>query len=93
MSFTEDLVEQAALDIIQELGWRYEEPFNIAPDGPNRSRTSNGDVVLARLLEGTARRLNPDIPDETLAVCFEASTGDRNTLSYRREPAHSPATG
>ncbi len=66
MSFTEDLVEQAALAILQELGWRYEEPLAIAPDGPNRLRTSNGEVVLACLLQEAAKRLNPHIPEETL---------------------------
>ncbi|MFP3385864.1 type I restriction endonuclease [Tritonibacter sp. SIMBA_163] len=66
MSFTEDLVEQVALGTLQELGWRYEDPLSIAPDGPNKRRVSNGDVVLGGLLEDAARRLNPDIPDEAL---------------------------
>ncbi|MGI3165345.1 type I restriction endonuclease subunit R [Pseudooceanicola sp. 200-1SW] len=64
--FNEDLVEQAALHILQELGWRYEEPLAIAPDGPDRRRVSNGDVVLAGLLHDAARRLNPEIPEEAL---------------------------
>ncbi|PRZ46870.1 type I restriction endonuclease subunit R [Tritonibacter scottomollicae] len=66
MSFTEDLVEQVALSILQDLGWRYEDSISIAPDGPNKRRVSNGDVVLGGLLEDAARRLNPDIPDEAL---------------------------
>jgi type I restriction enzyme R subunit len=66
MSFTEDLVEQVALGTLQELGWRYEDPLAIAPDGPQKRRISNGDVVLDGLLEEAAKRLNPDIPEEAL---------------------------
>lgn len=66
MSFTEDLVEQVALGTLQEIGWRYEDPVLIAPDGPEKRRVSNGDVVLDGLLEEAARRLNPGIPDEAL---------------------------
>lgn len=66
MSFTEDLVEQVALGTLQEIGWRYEDPVRIAPDGPEKRRVSNGDVVLDGLLEEAARRLNPGIPDEAL---------------------------
>ncbi len=66
MSFTEDLVEQVALGILQDLGWRYEDPVLIAPDGPDKRRVSNGDVVLGGLLGEAARRLNPGIPDEAL---------------------------
>ncbi|SMY09948.1 type I restriction endonuclease subunit R [Flavimaricola marinus] len=66
MSFTEDLVEQVALGILQEIGWRYEDPILIAPDGPEKRRVSNGDVVLDGLLEAAAKRLNPGIPDEAL---------------------------
>lgn len=66
MSFTEDLVEQVALGILQDVGWRYEDPLEISPDGPKRQREAYGEVVLWALLENAARRLNPDIPDEAL---------------------------
>ncbi|MDU9002403.1 type I restriction endonuclease subunit R [Sedimentitalea todarodis] len=71
MSFTEDLVEQVALGILQDLGWRYEDPVSIAPDGPERQRVSNGDVVLPSLLEEAAKRLNPDIPEEALQAALK----------------------
>ena len=64
MSITEAVVEQAALDLLQELGWRYEHPAKIAPDGPGKRRTSNGEVILPGLLEEAARRINPHIPQE-----------------------------
>jgi len=66
LSFTEDLVEQAALGILEELGWRYQNPIAIAPDGPERLRVSNTETVLSGVLEAAARRLNPDIPDDAL---------------------------
>ena len=62
----EDLVEQAALAILQDLGWRYEDSVAIAPDGPEKRRGAFGEVVLSGLLEDAARRLNPDIPEEAL---------------------------
>ena len=66
MSITEALVERAVLDLLQELGWRYEDPADIAPDGPDKRRTSNGEVILPGLLEEAARRINPHIPQEVL---------------------------
>ncbi|CUH60212.1 type I restriction endonuclease subunit R [Thalassobacter stenotrophicus] len=71
MSFTEDLVEQVALGILQELGWRYENPVSIAPDGPERLRVSNTETVLSGVLEAAARRLNPSIPDDALHVALK----------------------
>lgn len=71
MSFTEDLVEQAALGILQDLGWRYEDPVAIAPDRPYRQRVSNTEVVLLGLLEDAARRLNPGMPDEALQAALK----------------------
>ena len=71
MSINEDLVEQALLSLMQELGWRYEAPLSIAPDGPNRQRVSNGEVVLKPLLNDAAIRLNPDIPEEALQAALK----------------------
>lgn len=71
MSFTEDLVEQVALGILQDLGWRYEDPVSIAPDGPERRRVSNTETLLPGLLEDAARRLNPGIPDEALQAALK----------------------
>ncbi|MEO1150663.1 MAG: type I restriction endonuclease subunit R [Pseudomonadota bacterium] len=66
MSFNEDLVEQAVLAICQELGWRFENPLDIAPDGPQRRRGAYAEVILSDLLRETAHRLNPDIPEEAI---------------------------
>ena len=69
--FSEDLVEQALLSLMQELGWRYEAPLSISPDGPNRQRVSNGEVVLKPLLTDAAIRLNPGIPEEALQAALK----------------------
>ncbi|MEL6919664.1 MAG: type I restriction endonuclease subunit R, partial [Pseudomonadota bacterium] len=64
--FSEAVVEDAATAILQELGWRYEDPLDIGPDGPRRLRKAYGEVVLFDLLEDAARRFNPDLPEEAL---------------------------
>lgn len=66
MSFTEDLVEQAVIAIFQDLGWTYGEPEEVAPDGPNKVRQSNTEVILWEKLRQAAARLNPDIPADAL---------------------------
>jgi len=71
MSISEDVVEQAVLSILQELGWRYADPVDISPDGRNKLRTSNGEVVLLELLSEAAHRLNPNIPDEALQAAIK----------------------
>ena len=70
MSFTADLIEQAALSIFQKPGWRYEDPANLASDGPDKRRASSGEVVLSGLLQQTVRRINPHSP---LSPCFKIS--------------------
>ena len=71
MPINEDTVEQAALAIIQDLGWRYEHPDAIGPDGPKRRRASYGKVVLGDLLTEAAGRLNAGIPDETVRSALQ----------------------
>jgi type I restriction enzyme R subunit len=65
-SFSEALVEDAVIALMKELGWRFEDPMMISPDGPQKRRTSNTEVILSKLLEEAARRLNPHIPEEAL---------------------------
>ena len=70
MSFTEDLIEQAALSTFQKPDWRYADPANLASDGPDKRRASSGKVVLSGLLQQTVRRINPHSP---LSPCFKIS--------------------
>ncbi|WP_342714116.1 type I restriction endonuclease subunit R [Bradyrhizobium sp. B039] len=62
MSITEDIVELAALETLQELGWSYLHGSVIAPDGVAPERRSFGDVILTSRLEAAIARVNPDAP-------------------------------
>ncbi len=44
--FSEALVEDATVDIMKGIGWCYEDPFSISPDGTYPLRASYGEVVL-----------------------------------------------
>ncbi|MEP2028683.1 MAG: type I restriction endonuclease subunit R [Paracoccaceae bacterium] len=71
MSFNEDLVEQAALALFQELGWKFADPILIGPDGSEKARGSYGEVVLRDVLHEATIRLNPDIPQEALNAAIK----------------------
>lgn len=64
--FSEALVEDALIDTLKGLGWRFEDLVDIAPDGPRKLRTAFGEVILKGVLSETVRRLNPHIPQEAL---------------------------
>lgn len=63
MTITEDIVELAALETLQELGWVHLHGSVIAPDGVAPERRSFGDVVLVGRLEAAIARLNADAPE------------------------------
>lgn len=67
MSITEDIVELAAIETLQELGWGYLHGSVIAPDGTAPERRSYGDVVLTGRLEAAIARINPDAPEAARA--------------------------
>ena len=60
----EDLVEQAALAILQEQGLPYLGADVIAPDGSQPERASHDEVLLMGRLEEAVTRLNPAIPED-----------------------------
>ena len=45
-TFTENIVEQATLDWLQELGYTTLNASQIAPDEPNAQRQTYSDVIL-----------------------------------------------
>ncbi len=61
---TEPVVEEAALEILQELGYEVAYGPDIAFDGPHPERRSYGDVVLVERLKAAVDRLNPHLPPE-----------------------------
>lgn len=67
MSFiVEQDVEDAALEILEELGYEVVYGPDIAPDGLNPKRKSWDDVVLLEDLDNAVKRLNPNLPEEAL---------------------------
>lgn len=62
---SEDLVEQAALQWLADLGWLIVHGPDISPPDaktPGTERASYRDVVLRHRLAGAIARLNPHIP-------------------------------
>lgn len=57
-------IEDAALEILQGLGYKYIYGPDIAPDGTNPERARWDDVVLVERLRSAIDSLNPDIPTE-----------------------------
>lgn len=72
----EDLVEQAALEILREQGFAYYLGAEvIAPDGSAPERSANGEVLLIRRPEEAITRLNPSIPLEARSDVLRQITG------------------
>ena len=61
--FSEDVVEQAGIEILKELGWSFLPGPQIAPDGAFPARQAFADVVLLSRLETAVQRLNPTLPE------------------------------
>ncbi|MFA6888539.1 MAG: type I restriction endonuclease subunit R, partial [Candidatus Woesearchaeota archaeon] len=57
-------IEDAGLEILQELGYKVVYGPDIAPDGDNPERAKWDDVVLVERLRNAINKLNPDIPEE-----------------------------
>ena len=62
-SFSEDVVEQASIEILQDLGWNYLHGAVIAPDGAAAERQAFSDVILLPRLERAVADLNPTLPE------------------------------
>ena len=71
----EDLVEQAALAILQEQGMPYLGADVISPDGKQPERASYGEVLLMGRLEEAVARLNPNIPEDARRDALRQITG------------------
>jgi type I restriction enzyme R subunit len=64
MTFNESVVENAALEWFECLGYQVGHGPDLAPGEPASERDSYADVVLVGRLQEAIRRLNPTIPDE-----------------------------
>ena len=63
MSLNESMVEDAALDWFEELGYAVGHGPHIAPGEAAAERDSFGEVMLVERLREAIRRLNPRIPE------------------------------
>ena len=73
-TFTESVVEQAALAWLESVGWSVRNGASIAPGEPAAERDDYGQVVLAQRLRDALARLNPALPAEALDDAFRKLT-------------------
>ncbi|HEX6005405.1 MAG TPA: type I restriction endonuclease [Burkholderiales bacterium] len=73
-TFTESVVEQAALDWLSGIDWAVKSGPDIAPDMLGAERRDYGEVVLAARLRDALARLNPALPAEALEDAFRKLT-------------------
>ncbi len=86
---TESVVEDAALDWLDSLGWSVAHGPDIAPDTLAAERADYGQVVLERRLRDALAQLNRDLPAETLEDVFRKLTRvEGTTLEARNRSFH-----
>jgi type I restriction enzyme, R subunit len=73
-SFTESVVEDAALEWLEALGYGLLHGPEIAPGEPAAERDDYGQVVLAGRLREALQRLNPKVPADALEEAFRKLT-------------------
>ena len=73
-SFTESVVEEAALEWLEEIGYTHIGGPDIAPGEAAAERESYFDVVLAGRLRQALARLNPDLPAGALEDAYRQLT-------------------
>ncbi|MGO4835041.1 type I restriction endonuclease, partial [Rhizobiaceae sp. 2RAB30] len=69
--FREDIVEDAAIGIFDELGYAYAASQQIAPDGSAPERNAYSDTILTSRLMAAVERLNPTLPAEARASAIK----------------------
>jgi type I restriction enzyme, R subunit len=65
--FSESTIEDAALDWLAELGWVVKHGPEIAPGELFAERKDYGETVLLERFRSALARLNPNLPEDTLA--------------------------
>jgi len=73
-TFSESVVEQAALAWLESVGWWVRNGADIAPGELAAERDDYGQVVLAQRLRDALARLNPALPAEALEDAFRKLT-------------------
>ena len=88
-SFTESIVEQAALEWLAALGYTLQDGLAIAPGSPFAERQEYTQVVLEQRLRQALARLNPQAPPSALEDAFRKLTRlDGPSLEARNHRFH-----
>ncbi len=86
---TESIIEQAALDWLENLGWTVKHSLDIAPGELFAERTDYGKVVLEQRLQDALVRLNPALPAEAIKDAFRKLTRPEGpTMELRNRAVH-----
>ncbi|HIF9180415.1 TPA: type I restriction endonuclease subunit R [Photobacterium damselae] len=86
---TEDQLEQLCLDWFANQGYLYKSGYEIAPDGNSPERDDYHQVVLKQRLLDRLEVLNPELPQESLAVVVNTvSTPDTPVLIKSNQAFH-----
>lgn len=86
-TFTESVVEGAALEWLKAIGWQVAHGPDIALDLPAAERANYGEVVLSARLRDALARLNPTLPTETLEDAYRKLTRPERAELFRRKYA------
>ncbi len=88
MSITESVVEEAAIEWLQELGWSYVHGPRIAPDGEAPERSTYSTVMLEGRLRSAIAEINPKLPAQALdevarkVLRLESPSLDENNSAF-----------
>ena len=92
--FSEDIVEQAGIETLKDLGWFYLPGSMIAPDGPAPQRPSFSDVVQIPRLERAIAALNPAVPEAARAEALRrVMVSESGSLIEENRRLHRLLTG
>ena len=69
-NFTEDLLEQAAIEILEELNYSYAFGADIAYDGDTPERNNYKDVLLEQRVKDALFSINRHLPEEALEEAY-----------------------
>jgi type I restriction enzyme R subunit len=88
-TFTESVVEDAALAWLEAAGWVVVHGPDIAPESPGAERDNYGQMLLAARLRAVLSRLNPQLPSDALEDALRrVSVPAGATLEARNRALH-----
>jgi len=78
----DELVEQSAISLLEELGWEHFNAYGEFSHGRSAlGRENKSQVVLTQRLRPALERLNPDVPADAINQAIEELTRDRSRMS------------